>query len=145
MITITQEQIKEMAESLDAGFKCYWNKTNGELLLLPDFSKFGDMDLDEEDEQINDFEENFFNYKEFIAMNSNESFEIMSDFTDTLDDSNKLKKLLINALNMKKPFSKFKNIIDNSGPVREQWFKFKNDCMIRWVEQQVEEFMNDEE
>jgi hypothetical protein len=46
MPELTQEQIKEIAEQLDCGFKCYWNRKNNELIFIPDELKHIGMDLE---------------------------------------------------------------------------------------------------
>ncbi len=63
----------------------------------------------------------------------------MADFAEQLDDSNKLKTKLINALNKRKPFREFKFVIDNSGEYRQKWFDFKNEQLQQWVKDKFEE------
>ena len=52
-----------------------------------------------------------------------ESFKIMEQFVDEIDDNN-LQKRLVNVLSNRKPFANFKNVIENSA-FREHWFTFK--------------------
>ena len=115
MINLTQEQIKEIAEELDMGFRCLVNKTNGELLFFPDTLKLYDIDTEAWEEEIDKFENNPSDYAEIKALESWNSFEIMEDFIKTITDNNKLKEKLINALQRRKPFREFKYVIDNSG------------------------------
>ena len=90
-------------------------------------------------------ENDFSDYVEIEQMKSHESFEIMTDFVETLSDSNQLKYKLINALNKKKPFKEFKFIIDNSGDYRQKWFDFKNESIQKWVIDRFNEIVNFEE
>lgn len=90
-------------------------------------------------------ENDFSDYVEIEPMKSHESFEIMTDFVETLSDSNQLKYKLINALNKKKPFKEFKFIIDNSGDYRQKWFDFKNESIQKWVIDRFNEIVNFEE
>lgn len=137
MIKLTDEQIKEIAEWLDVGMKCYYNKQTGEIKNILNFDNW--MGADEElwEEDINEIEENWENYIEFDAMTSDDSFRVMADFIDTVDNS-KLQQRLVDALNRRKPFQNFKWIIDNSGKYRQQWFDYKNIRYIEWVADQLE-------
>ena len=51
---------------------------------------------------------------------------------ERLKNTDKLKNKLFNALNNRKPFANFKDIIDNSDH-RQDWFDFK----FRWLENSV--------
>jgi short-subunit dehydrogenase involved in D-alanine esterification of teichoic acids len=77
-------------------------------------------------------------------MESYESFEIMADFAENVD-SRELRASLINALNKKHPFQNFKWIVDNSGLYRQKWFDFKNQRLIEWVEEKLDEINSLEE
>jgi hypothetical protein len=57
MVAITKEQIKEIAEQLECGFRVYFHKETGELLCIPDENQHMDMDYWQED--IDKVEENF--------------------------------------------------------------------------------------
>ena len=63
MIKLTEEQISDIAQDLEAGLKCFIHKVTGEVKTLPDELN-GNMEIDEElwqdviDEIDND-EENF--------------------------------------------------------------------------------------
>jgi hypothetical protein len=99
MIKLTVDQIKEIAEDLDCGNKCYINKETGVMITTPDFnSGYADEELWVDD--INELEENWDKYVEIDKMESHESFEIMADFAENVD-SRELRDSLINALNRK--------------------------------------------
>jgi len=55
---------------------------------------------------------------------SHKAFEIMDGFVDEIDDR-QLKIALLQALENRKPFRNFKNIIENSA-YREDWFSFRS-------------------
>jgi hypothetical protein len=134
MVTLSTEQIKEIAGQLDCGFTCFLNRHNKEIISLrgdeDDFSGFDDEDAWAEDRKKID--DNPGDYYEFEKMGSGDSFSVMEDFINTVD-SVKVRKDLIYALNQKKPFRQFKYVIDNSGEYREKWFDFKDKKMIEWV------------
>lgn len=57
-------------------------------------------------------------------MDSHESFKIMADFAEIIDNA-KLQYCLFNDLNKSNPFLNVKWDIDNSGDYRQEWFDFK--------------------
>ena len=138
-IKLTDEQIKEIAEQLDCGFRCFWNKQANALLFVPDTNRFPEMDSEAFDEDLEQLDNNFDDYDEIESMQSSDSFEIMKAFAEQLKHNNKLQQQLIFALDNNKPFSRFKNVIDNSGEYREEWFKFKNEKLKEWVMKKVAE------
>jgi len=133
MKSLTDEQVKEIAEQLDCGFRCFWNKQTNELLFVPDTNRFSESDNEAFDEDLEKLDSNFDDYDEIESMESSDSFEIMKEFAEQLTHNNKMQQQLFFALNNNKPFSRFKNVIDNSGEYREEWFKFKNEKLKEWV------------
>jgi hypothetical protein len=144
MPTLTEQQIKEIAEQLDCGLRSFWHKPTGELLFVPDLNNnpFADAEFFEED--LEKLDNNFKDYIEIEKPNSSDSFEIMANFTEQLNDNEKLKNELIKALNKKKPFREFKFVIDNSGAYRQQWFDFKNAKLKQWVKDKFNEATYDD-
>jgi hypothetical protein len=135
---LTDEQIREIAEELDCGFRCFWNRQSNELLFVPDLDKNPEMENEVYDEDFEKLDNNFFDYNEIKPMESSDTFEMMEEFTELVDNS-ELKNKLATALARKKPFREFKFIIDNSGIDREKWFDFKNKKLKEWVLSKVEE------
>ena len=136
MINLTKDQIKEIAEQLDCGNRCYINKETGDIKTTPDFDN-GYADEELWADVLEELEENWDKYIQIEKMESHESFDLMADFADSVD-SRELRDSLINALNKKHPFRNFKWIVDNSGPYRQKWFDFKNQRLIEWVKDQLE-------
>lgn len=145
MLTLTQVQIKEIADQLDCGFICYLNMKNGEILFLPDLLKHPDIEMEAWSEAQGKIDRNFHDYKVIEPLESYDSFKIMAEFAETLLDSNPLKNKLIYALNRKKPFREFKFAIDNSGKYRQIWFGFKNLKLQEWVKERIQEINEIEE
>jgi len=139
MIKLTKDQIKEVAEQLDCGFKCYVNKENGTVHSVLNFDNWGGGDEEPWADVIKELEENWDKYIEVDGMESRDSFKVMADFAENVDSVD-LRETLIKALNKKQPFQNFKWVIDNSGPYRQKWFDFKNQRYIEWVEDQLESF-----
>jgi hypothetical protein len=62
---------------------------------------------------------------------------LCEEFARQITDEFELQAELLDALAKKKPFQEFKYVIDCSGPFRQDWFDFKNQKMVKWVEDQV--------
>lgn len=133
MSDFTKEQLKNIAEELDIGFRVFYHKKTGAILQIPG----RDMYLVEMEEEEEELENNFEDYEEVLAMESRDSFRIMEDFAEHLSDRIPLKHRLFSALNQNKPFARFKQEIDHSGEYRQQWFEFKLAKQVEWVERQI--------
>jgi Uncharacterised protein family (UPF0158) len=136
MLTFTKEQINEIAEELDCGFRAFYHKENGELIFVPNTDKYPDMDTDAWDDEFNKLDENYLDYREIEEMQSKDSFSVMENFAEKINNL-KLQQKLFDALNKKHPFREFNYVIDNSGDYRDTWFNFKKKQYIEWVENQI--------
>ena len=132
----TPDDIKEIAEQLDCGFRAYMHMTTGQLLFVPDEDSLPGIELDSWENELDQIENNGDDYYEFDKWTSNESFQMMSEFADQLTDHH-LQSRLLDALRRNKPFREFKFVIDNSGKCRQQWFDFKNKWQQEFVAQQL--------
>lgn len=135
-MNLTEKQIIEIAENLECGMRCLYNIKTSEVKTLPNFDRWDGVDEELWEEAIKEIEENWGDYFEFEGMDSTDSFRIMEDFAETVDDI-RLQNELINALNRRKPFQNFKWQIDNS-EYRQQWFAFKKQRFIQWVKEQID-------
>ncbi len=133
MKTLTNEQIKEIADMLDSGFRCVVHKETREFISIPeDYEE--DSELYESwEEDINKWENDWANYIEIEGLDSNDSYKIMLEFAEELDDSNPLKNKLLMALEMNKPFRRFKDLLDYEDEYRQKWFRFKEEYIQQWV------------
>ena len=134
---MTEKQIEEIAENLDCGMRCFYNLKTGEIKTLLNFDSYIGADEEPWEEFSKEIDENWADYFEFVGFESHESFQIMVDFAERVDDK-MIRGKLINALNRPKPFQNFKWQIDNSGEYRQQWFDFKKMRYMQWVKQQVD-------
>ncbi len=137
MIELSEKQINEIAEWLDVGHICYIRITTGEIItkMDPDHwpnseSQFFDDEDFENPDSYND------DYIEITPMQTHESFSIMESFIETVTDI-KLKSLLYVAISRKRPFANFKNIIDQSGSFRQDWFDYKKLKLIEYVKNEI--------
>ena len=135
MLSPTPAQIKEMAEQIDCGFCCYYNKISGEIVSIPDFDDRMD-DIEEFfGEDLAKIERDKKNFIKIDKPSSRESFEIMEDFVEEVEDL-RLRDELSYALNNKKPFAHFKFIVENSDH-RQKWFDFKAKQLQKLVIEQM--------
>ncbi|MEL7221230.1 MAG: UPF0158 family protein [Bacteroidota bacterium] len=135
MIKLSQKQVNEIAQLLDAGMKCYVNKDTGEFADVPDLD---DMYGYEEfvQEEIEKIESTWSNYVIIEKMSSREGFRVMEDFTHTVTNK-RMQDRLFNALNRRKPFSNFKHEVDHGGDIRQQWFDFKQAAYEAYVREEL--------
>lgn len=131
--------VSEIADSIDAGLVCYLNPETLETEEIPknmlndpnEFEEITGDTLDSRNLKHNEWK----NCITFEPLESHESFKIMEQFADNMDDI-KFHEKLINILNRRKPFANFKAIIDNS-LYRQNWFDFKT----QWLENHVKELL----
>jgi len=134
---LTEKQIEEIADNLDFGMRCFYNRKTGEIKTILNFDRWIGADEEPREEESKEIDENWGYYFEFEGFESRDSFRIMVDFAESVDDS-KLQDKLINALNRPKPFRNFKWQIDNSGAYRQQWFDYKKMRYIKWIKKQID-------
>ena len=130
--------IRDIVADLDLGMKCFIHVETKEIKVIPDTNKYYGADLELWSDVIEEIDNNLDKYYEIGRMHSSESFRLMKDFIDIVDNEF-LKEKLINALNRPKPFKNFNLTIDNSGKYREMWFKFKDQQLAEWVEFQLKQ------
>lgn len=137
-INLTEKQVETIAEDVDCGLSVLYNLEKKEIISLPPNELGYDM-IDETVEQWEEIEQNWGDYLEIKKMDSRDSFIVMEEFTNTIEDD-KFKIRLIRTLERSKPFRNFKFEIDNNWDYREKWFDFKKQKMIEWVNKQIQEF-----
>jgi hypothetical protein len=123
--------VSDIADGIDVGFVCFLNLDTLEvedipkdlLFELEEYDEDNDKDKDEWYDGMELKYPSWENRMSFEPLESHESFEIMRMFTEQLGDE-RLQTKLVNALNHRKPFANFKNIIDYS-EFRQDWFDFK--------------------
>jgi hypothetical protein len=144
MIKLTEEQIKEIADNLDSGFKCFYNKKTKGILSFPNTENWIGIDENPWKKEQKKLEKNWDDYVEFESYTTKEALRVMADFANSIDNE-QLRKKLIFTLNGYKPFRNFKWEIDDSGEYRQQWFDFKRARYIQAVKDQIERLNNFEE
>jgi len=135
-IEIKPELLKEIAEYLDTGTLCFYNKTNGELVTYPEGLEDSGLE-DEWAEVIEKIEASPDDYFQIEKMNSVEAFEVMESFINGIRHIPTHNKF-IDTISRKKPFAHFNNMLSYYPDLREQWFAYKLQNYIEFVKSQVE-------
>ncbi len=134
---MTTEQLNQIADDLDSGFKCYIHKENGTLISIPDDLRHPGINMDAWEEDMEKIDSEPGGFIVIEPMDSRESFNIMEDFVETVTEI-AIHDRLAESLQRPKPFQNFKFDIDRSGPYRQKWFDYKKQRMVEWVKEQIE-------
>lgn len=135
---LNDQQVKEIAGLLDCGFRVFVHKHSGALLSIPDFDNNPYADEYGYKEELRQLDKHFLSYREIPRPQSYDNFEMMTGFTEQLDNEG-LKERLRAALSKRKPFQGFKLVINDAGPYRQLWFAYKEEQLKRWVLQSFAE------
>ena len=133
---ISRELLNDIANSMEAGFKCFLHLQTFEVVTYPDSEQYADMDSKNWKEEISKVRKNKKKFIEIERMTSSDSFRVMKEFVDSLEN-NSTKIKLLTTLEGHKPFANFKYQVDNSGVYREQWFAFRRQKNIEWIQNQL--------
>lgn len=139
MITLTEEQLKEIADLLVSGMIAYYNIKTNEIESVIDFDSWESIDDEPWQDVLDKIEENSEDYISFEKMSSNQSFSMMERFAESVDNT-KLQNRLLSALEKAHPFRNFKWEIDNAGDYRKDWFTFRDQSYVEWVKEQLESY-----
>lgn len=133
---IKPETLKKIAQYLDAGMLCFYNKINGELEYYPDELEYSGLE-DEWAEVTSKIEASPDDYLQIEKMTSREAFEAMENFIDGINHIPTHNKF-IDAISRKKPFAHFNGILSYYPDLREQWFAYKLQNYIEFVKSKIE-------
>jgi hypothetical protein len=123
MLQPSEEMIKEIAEQLDSGMKCFYRLSTGELVIYPDELRMGG-DIDEEvwGEEV---EEKYYESIPFNAMENHESYQIMENFINQIAAS-RIRTKLEEIIQRRKAFQQFKYLLLNYPDLGQKWFTYKD-------------------
>jgi hypothetical protein len=119
-------------------FVVYIHKDTGEIISLPDPMHFMDFEEDLWEPEYSNVQNNPDDYHAVEQWTTGEAFERMARFADQVRDAG-LKKRLLNALDQKKPFQRFRSIVDDAGDYRQEWFQFRDMAQQAYVQQAIED------
>jgi len=139
-VNITPEKIKEIAQDIDCGMKCFYHIASGDIVSYPDELKsHGGFDEEMWEDTIDKVENNYKEYIAFEGIESHESFRLMETFINNIADE-KTSVYFTESIRRKKPFQQFKFCLQEYADLQQQWYQFKNEQLIKWVDDQLEAY-----
>ena len=133
---VPREILNDIADSMEAGFKCFIHRETFEVVTYLNPDQHPEMDPKDWKDEIDKVRKNKKKFIEIENMTSSDSFRVMEEFTDSLEN-NTTKVRLLTALQGQKPFANFKHQIENSSDSRNLWFEFRREKNIEWVANQL--------
>jgi hypothetical protein len=118
------------------GMKCFLDKETSELVIFPEEEDLMEDEVSPWKEEIDKVETNPEKFIEFERMRSDESFRCMEWFIDDVENETAKEKLM-NAITRKRPFAHFKDQLREFPEILEEWYKFKESCLIDFVKGQL--------
>src|ERR1700733_7428860 len=102
-VNIPGNIIKEIAQNLEAGMKCWYHIPTGEVLSAPDRMKHYDIDDELWEETFNEIDEKMHECIAFECLETHDEFRIMASFAENEVSDPEVQKRLVYALNQRKP------------------------------------------
>jgi hypothetical protein len=133
-MTLTEEQVNDISEDLQQGFKVYINRETGETRSIYDFGYLSGVP-DPWEEELNRIKKNWRNHIEIRGMEPWEVFEIMEDFVQEIINKED-NTLLHDALKDKRSFTKFRTLVEGS-EYKKSWFTFRKYRYLRYVQNKL--------
>lgn len=115
------ELAKEIAGELECGLRVFVHKENNSLVSIPDEDKFLDIEDELWKETKRHLKKNARDYFEIEKWSAREEFELMAQFAEQKVKDKRIQNILMSVLSERKPFSRFKEVINQSGPYRQKW------------------------
>jgi len=139
-VTISQEQIKDIAQELDGGMKCFYHISTSEVKSYPDeLRDHGGFEEEFWEDIIKQVESSPDEFVAFQSLESFESFRVMETFINNIEEV-KIQHQFLDTIQLKKPFQQFKYLLADYPALREQWFDFKNLHLVEYVQQQLKSY-----
>jgi hypothetical protein len=123
-LTIRADELIMAFEDYGTELQHFFDCQTGEVLTVFE-------DMDEEDAERLDAEPE--RYLQIEPVPSSVGYEIMSDFVETLPEG-KVPRELARALQQRHPFRRFKDVLLNYPPVREEWFRFHEQAYMKIIQ-----------
>jgi len=131
---LTEEQVNDISEDLQQGFKVYINRETGETRSIYDFGYLSGVP-DPWEEELNRIKKTWPDHMEIRGMEPWEVFEIMEDFVQEI-----IKKegntVLHDALKDKRSFAKFRTLVEGS-EYKKSWFTFRKNRYLKYVQNKL--------
>jgi hypothetical protein len=137
-VTISSTALKEIADYLENGMRCWYHIPTGEVLWVPDRMKNFDIDEEIWAEAFNEIDEKMHECIAFEGLDSHEEFRMMAYFAENEVSDHEVRSRLIYALNQRKPFMHFKSAIHYDSDYLKAWYAFNTEWYINEVQRQLD-------
>jgi hypothetical protein len=127
VLTIRADELIMAFEDNNPDAQHFFDRQTGEVLSI-----FTDLADEEEQQELLDADPD--RYVRLDPVPSWVGYEIMSDFLETLPES-KVRRELSQALERKRPFRRFKDVLLNYPEVEEDWFRFHEQAFIKIIQE----------
>ena len=129
-LTIRADELIMAFEGFGTEMQHFFDRRTGEVLTVFE-------DKDEEDAKLLDADPDRFLLIEPVP--SSVAYEIMCDFVDTLPEG-KIPRELARALQQRRPFRRFKDVLLNYPAVREDWFRFHERAFMQIIRAWLDDY-----
>jgi len=128
-LTIRADELIMAFEDYGSNLRHFFDRQTGEVLTVFE-------DMDEEDAELLDADSDRFLFIEPVP--SYVGYEVMSDFVDTLPEG-KVPRELARALQQRRPFRRFKDVLLNYPAVQEDWFRFHEQAFMKIIQEWLDD------
>ncbi len=126
MVKIDTEWLLEALDDNDPLVEHYLDTQTGDILRINEMIGI----MEEQEELYKQMEQDPERWVTIDPISSRDGFRIMEAFVADLPDSEN-KRMLEKVLTWKKPFSNFRQALQDMPEIREKWFAFHHECMLR--------------
>jgi len=133
MEMLSPEIVKEIVSDLECGLRVYLHRKTLERLSVPteELMAFDDGTVAEELKRVQRQKKQFILFE---PMSSRDAFQMMEAFMETVPPG-RIRGQLADALEQRKPFARFREVVDNAGSLRERWFEFRREQYTEYVKE----------
>ena len=129
-LTIRADELIMAFEGFGTEMQHFFDRRTGEVLTVFE-------DMDEEDAKLLDADPDRFLLIEPVP--SSVAYEIIYDFVDTLTEG-KIPRELARALQQRRPFRRFKDVLLNYPAVQEDWFRFHEQAFMKIIQEWLDDY-----
>lgn len=144
-VILSADIIKDIAEDLEMGMKCWYHIPTGEVLSAPDSLRHDYIDDEIWADTFKDIDEKIEECIAFEGLATHEEFSIMESFAENQVSDPEVRSRLAYALSQRKPFMHFKSAIHYDSDYLDAWYAYKLQCYIDHVRQQLDYYNSEED
>jgi hypothetical protein len=129
-LTIRADELIMAFEGFGTEMQHFFDRQTGEVVTVFE-------DMDEEDTELLDADPE--RYLLIEPVPSSVGYNIMSDFAATLPEGKVLRELE-RALQQRRPFRRFKEVLLDYPAVREDWFRFHEQAFMKIIQEWLDDY-----